>query len=177
MTTVDGNFDLTFTAGATGSIFAGVIGGTTRVGTVTATSCLDNNAHSITAGSIIQLAGAGTTSLNGDINTNTPAGINLVGTNFFRAGAIVTTNGGSFVVTNSGTITGSGINTTSIDGSYTQNGTGTGFLVGTITARQGIFLSGPIFSRSMTWSSMLQAAMEISSSRIPSTTIQMGLTS
>jgi hypothetical protein len=142
--TVDGNFNLTFTAGATGSVFAGAIGGVTRVGTVTATSVQNITASSITAGAIIQLAGSGTTTLNGDINTNTPSGINLVGTNFFRAGAIITTNGGSVVVTNSGTITGSGINTTNIDGSYTQNGSGTGFLVGTITARQGIFLSEPI---------------------------------
>jgi hypothetical protein len=142
--TVDGNFNLTFTAGR--DIFAGVIGGTTRVGTVTATTVRNNHASDITAAAIVQLAGTGTTSLVGNINTNTPAGINLVGTNFSRSGAIITTNGGSFAVTNSGSITGTSINTTSIDGSYMQIGVGplaTNSLAGTITARLGISLSSP----------------------------------
>jgi filamentous hemagglutinin family protein len=147
--TVDGNFNLTFTAGR--DITAGVIGGTTRVGTITATTVRNNNASSITAASIIQLAGTGTTSLNGNINTNTPAGINLVGTNFSRSGSIITTNGGSFSVSNSGSITGTSINTTSIDGSYTQTaigGSSSFDLAGTITARLGISLSSPITLRS-----------------------------
>jgi len=142
--TVDGNFNLTFTAGR--DIFAGVIGGTTRVGTVTATTVRDNHASDITAAAIVQLAGTGTTSLVGSIDTNTPAGINLVGTNFSRSGDIITTNSGSFAVTNSGSITGTSINMTSIDGSYTQIGVGplaTNSLAGTITARLGISLSSP----------------------------------
>lgn len=142
---VDGGFNLTFTAGR--DINAGVIGGGTRLGVVTATTVRNNTASSITAGSIVQLAGTGTTSLTGNINTNTAAGINLVGTNFSRSGDIITTNGGSFVVTNSGLITGTSINTTSIDGSYTQisGGPSSAFdLAGTISARQGISLSSPI---------------------------------
>ena len=37
------------------------------------------------------------------------------------------------IATNSGTLTGSGINTTSVSGPYTQNGTGSVQLAGTIT--------------------------------------------
>ncbi|MBS0653703.1 MAG: hypothetical protein JSR39_09320, partial [Verrucomicrobia bacterium] len=143
--TVDGGFDLTFTSGR--DIYAGVIGGTTRLGIVKATTVRDNHASSITAGAIVQLAGTGTTSLAGNIDTNTAAGINLVGNNFIRSGSIITTNGGSFTVTNSGLITGTSINTTSIDGSYTQIGVGPSAahnLAGTLTARQGISLSSPI---------------------------------
>jgi hypothetical protein len=143
--TVDGNFDLTFTAGR--DIFAGVIGGGVRVGTVTATTVRNNNASAITAAAIVQLAGTGTTTLNGNIDTNTAAGINLIGTNFTRGGSIITTNSGSFVVTHTGLVTGTSINTTSIDGSYTANGVGPSAahnLAGSITARSGITISSPI---------------------------------
>src|SRR5581483_3590057 len=142
--TVDGNFNLTFTAGR--DIFAGAIGSVTRVGVLKATTVRNNHASSISAASVIQLAGTGTTFLVGNIDTNTPAGINLVGTNFSRSGSIITTNGGSFTVTNTGSITGTSINTTSIDGSYTQIGVGplaTTSLAGTISARTGISISSP----------------------------------
>lgn len=142
---VDGGFHLTFTAGR--DISAGVIGGGVRLGTVTATTARNITAASITAAAIVQLAGSGTTSLTGDINTNSPLGISLVGNNFSRSGAIITTNGGAFSVVNTGLITGTSINTTSIDGSYTQTAASPlalTHLAGTITARLGIFIDDPI---------------------------------
>ncbi|MBS0652598.1 MAG: hypothetical protein JSR39_03630, partial [Verrucomicrobia bacterium] len=141
--TVDGAFGLTFTLGS-GDLTAGNIGDTMPLTAVIATSVHDNNAQNITAGNIQQYAGSGTTTLNGDMTSTSSLGITLVGTNFTRAGKIITQNGGSFTVTNSGVITGTSINTTDIDGFYIQNGAGTTNFAGTITARQGISFSGPL---------------------------------
>ncbi|MBS0584690.1 MAG: S-layer family protein, partial [Verrucomicrobia bacterium] len=143
--TVDGTQALTLTAG-TGDILAtGVLGGTTPIGPIVVNSVHNNTIKSTTASSVSQLAGSGTTTLDGDITTNTPQGITLVGNQFVRSGAIITTNGGNFVVTNSGLITGTSINTTSIDGSYTQNGSGPVNLAGTISTNNGeISFAGPI---------------------------------
>ena len=81
--------------------------------------------------------------LAGNLSSNGPGGITLIGNNFVRSGSLITTGGGSFSVTNSGQITGTSINTTSIDGSYTQNGTGPVFFAGTISANN-ISFSSPI---------------------------------
>ncbi len=143
--TVNGNQSFTLTAGGGDILANAAIGGLTRVGAITVISARNVTVQDITAASITQLAGTGTSSLIGNFNTNGPAGITMIGTNFSRTGAIVTTNGGSLVVTNSGVLSGTMINTTSIDGSYTQNGTGPTFFAGTITTLNGpISFSGPI---------------------------------
>ena len=81
----------------------------------------------------------------GNLSSSGPAGITLVGNNFVRSGSLITTNGGNFTVTNSGTITGTSINTTSIDGSCTQNGTGPVFFAGIIsTNNHDISFTSPI---------------------------------
>jgi hypothetical protein len=142
--TVDGAFDLTFTAGS-GNVTVGAIGGTTPLVSFTTTSVHNENLQNVTAATIQQLAGTGTTTITGTLTTTGPLGISLVGTNFTRMGNVITQNGGSLTVTNSGLITGSIGNTTSIDGSYIQNGSGATNFAGTITARQGISFLGPIF--------------------------------
>jgi hypothetical protein len=143
--TIDGAQTLSLTAG-TGDILAlDDIGGTTRLGAITFVSAHDITTQSIICASINQLAGTGTTSVTGAFNTNTPAGMTFVGNNFTRAGALVTTNGGSVHVTNAGLLTGNPINTTSIDGSYIVDGPGGIHFAGTATVNTGqIAFSGPI---------------------------------
>lgn len=135
--TVDGAQSLTLNAG-TGDITAlGDIGGITRLGAVTFTEMHDLTSQFITCASIHQILGTGTTTVTGGYNTNTPTGMSFVGVNFTRTGSLVTTNGGSVTVTKSGTLTGNPINTTSIDGSYTVNGSGVINFAGTATVNTG----------------------------------------
>ncbi|MBS0586106.1 MAG: hypothetical protein JSR76_07410, partial [Verrucomicrobia bacterium] len=142
---VDGNQSLTVGSGSGNITVSGDIGANTALGAILVTSVHDLSVEDLTALSLTQLAASGTNTLTGDLTTTGPDGINLTGTNFIRVGAIVTQNGGSLVVTNSGFITGVMLNTTSIDGSYTQNGTGPVNLAGTITTNNGpISFSGPI---------------------------------
>ncbi len=147
--TVDGYHHFTLTAGQ--DIFAGVIGGVTRLGTLTITTVRDVQIASTVVGAMVQLAGSGTTTFTGDVNTDGPAGINLTGTHFTRSGEIITTNGGNVSVTHTGLITGTAISTTAIDGSYIQVGVGPSAsfdFAGTISARTGIAITGPVNLRS-----------------------------
>ena len=143
--TVNGAQPITLSAG-TGSInILGNFGSITRLGAVTFTSGDNIQFQAITAASIAQLAGTGTTSLLGALNTNTPAGILLVGNNF-TAGpstSVTTTNGGSITITNQGLFSGSPPVSFIADGAFIQNGSGPIFLAN-ITARQGISASGPV---------------------------------
>jgi filamentous hemagglutinin family protein len=137
LVTVNGNQPFTLTAGGGDISVTGAIGMGTRVGAITVNSARNVTVQDMTAASITQLAGSGTSALVGNFDTNGPAGITMIGTNFTRTGAITTTNGGSLTVTNSGLLTGTMINTTSIDGSYIQNGTGPVNFAGTITTFNG----------------------------------------
>ena len=131
LNTVDGPFSLDLTLGTASTAnltIGGAIGGVSRVGALTLHSVYNAQVNNVTATSIAELQGSGTTTigtpiLTATINTNGAAGINLTGTNFVRYAAITTTNLGSLIVTVSGLITGVATNTTNIDGSYTQLGT------------------------------------------------------
>ncbi len=145
-TTVDGHFPLTLTAGAGDVNILGNFGGVTRLGALTVTSTNNLQAKALTANSIAQLSGSGTSTLLGSLNTDTPAGITLIGNNFITgplAASITTTNGGSLTLTNQGTVSESAPVTILVDGSFIQNGPGT-IYVGTITARQGFSFTGPV---------------------------------
>ncbi|MBN1914947.1 MAG: filamentous hemagglutinin N-terminal domain-containing protein [Parachlamydiales bacterium] len=142
--TINGNYNFSITAG-TGNITAtSPIGNITRLRDITVYSVTDLTIDAVSANSISQLQGSGISLINGNINTNGSNGIYIVGNNFIRSGDITTTNGGSITITNSGLITGTGLNTTSIDGYYIQNGTGPLDFGGTITAKLGISLLGPM---------------------------------
>ncbi|HRW58938.1 MAG TPA: hypothetical protein P5048_04930, partial [Chlamydiales bacterium] len=119
-------------------------GATTRLGDVVVNSVDEITIHTVYASSINLIASSGIATINGSLNTNGAGNsIVLVGNNFVRNGEIITTNGGSVVITNSGVISGSLSNDTLISGSYTQNGTGPGGLIGVLIVGQDISLSSP----------------------------------
>ena len=101
--TIDGARTLGLTAG-TGSItFTGAVGGGTRLGAISIASATNVLANAITAASLSQAAGSGTTSLNGGVNTNTATGVSLTGTNLAVNAGITTTNSGKVTFNQSGT--------------------------------------------------------------------------
>ncbi len=144
--TVDGNQSLTLTAGTGDVNVLGSFGAVTRLGAFTIPTCNNSTVQDATANSYALLDGAGTNNLLGNLNTDTPAGITLIGNNFFVDEATTnTTNGGSVIITNSGLVTGAGTAwVANVDGSFIVNGTGIAFMGGTINARGGISFSPPI---------------------------------
>ena len=143
--TVDGNQPITLSAGTGDINILSNFGSVTRLGAVTFVSGHDIQFQAITANSITQLAGSGTTSLLGALDTNTPAGMLFIGNNFTTGpstASITTTNGGSVTITNQGIVSGGTPVVVTIDGSFIQNGPGIIF-TGPITARLGISYTGP----------------------------------
>jgi hypothetical protein len=129
--------DLTLTAGTTGNItFTGAVGGTTRLGDITIVSANNVTATAaVTAASLVQSAGQGTTTLNGAVNANTITGVQITTNNITTGdggtvspttdgGTIATTAGsaGVVILTNSGTLDLHA--DIDADGNVTQNGTG-----------------------------------------------------
>ncbi|MCC6128156.1 MAG: hypothetical protein IT584_03035, partial [Chlamydiae bacterium] len=142
--TLNGPGNLTLKAGTGDITLLGNTGATTPLGNTTVVSAGNISIQNFACVSLNAVA-SGTMQLVGNLSSSGPAGITLVGVNFVRSGPLITTGGGNFVVTNSGTITGTSINTTSIDGSYTQNGTGPVFFAGVITTNNNnISFSSPI---------------------------------
>jgi filamentous hemagglutinin family protein len=129
--TVDGAVNLTLNAG-TGTInLGGAVGSNTRLGNLIIESATDVNAQSITAASITQKAGTGTTTL-GDLNTNTETGINLTGNSFVLNGKVTTTNNGGFTISNASPLTING-GIFDLDGAFKQIGEGVVSLSGKLT--------------------------------------------
>jgi len=128
--TVDGAANLTLNAGTGNINLAGAVGSNTRIGNLIIESVNDVNATSITAASITQSSGTGTSTFS-DLNTNTTQGINLNGNNFNLNGAITTTNNGVLTINNKGTLNIKGdIN---LDGAFNQVGSGEVVGLGSIT--------------------------------------------
>ena len=144
---VGGSGNLVLAAGSGGDItFLGNVGTSgSPVGNFTINSSHNVIAQSVFAESVQIVSSTGVATVNGILNTNGAAGINLVGHDFFLNGAFTTTGGGSFVVTNSGLITDTSPALRSVDGSYTQNGTGPVNFAGTLTTLTGpISFAGPV---------------------------------
>ncbi len=140
--TVDGNQDLTLLAGTGNISFQEAVGNTTALGNLTITSANNVTANSLTAASLIQSAGSGTTSL-GILNTNTANGINLTGNNFNLNGAINITGGG-FTIANSGQLTIDAAADMTLAGDFFQSG-GAVATGGDITVTKGnITFNSPI---------------------------------
>ena len=119
--TINGGNDLVLTPGAGTVTLTGAVGGSTRVGTLTFANGSTISTNAITANSIIQSAGSGTSTF-GALNTNSLSGISLTGTNFTFSGAVTTTALGPFTLVNSGIAT--LLNPFSLDGEFSQSGAG-----------------------------------------------------
>ena len=125
----------------------GNTGSTTPLGAITVNSSNNITVQSVTATSLDVVSSTGTATLNGALTTSGAAGVTLVGNNFLLNGALVTTGGGNVVVTNSGLVTGLSISSRTVDGSYTQNGTGPVNFAGTLTTLNGpISFTSPVLS-------------------------------
>jgi len=144
--TVAGNQNLTLTAGTTGDVtFADAVGSNVRVGDLTVQSANNVSAQAVTAKSIAQNAGVGTTTLNGAVNTNGAAGINLIGNNFDVKNTVTTTSGGGVTVNNSGTLNIDAAGDMSLDGAFNQTGVGSVTTAGDITTtNDNISFNGPV---------------------------------
>ncbi|HEY9852033.1 MAG TPA: CHAT domain-containing protein [Leptolyngbyaceae cyanobacterium] len=121
---VDGNFDLTLKAGTGNILFNAPVGEVTRIGNLIIDNANDIKATSITAASINQKSGAGTSNL-GNLDTNTAAGINLKGNSFILNGNVTTTNAGGFIIDNASPLTLAASNKINLDGVFAQIGEGT----------------------------------------------------
>ncbi|MBD1934572.1 MULTISPECIES: CHAT domain-containing protein [Cyanophyceae] len=121
--TLDGAFNLNLAAGNADIIFDGKVGNT-RLGKLTVTSARNVTANdSITAASIRQNAGTGTTTFKGALDTNTADGISLTG-NIFNLNTINTTGNGGVAINNSGQLTLGSAADFTLDGAFSQTGTG-----------------------------------------------------
>ena len=121
--TLDGAFDLNLAAGNADITFGEKVGNT-RLGKLTVTSARNITANdSITASSISQNAGTGTTTFKGALDTNTADGISLTG-NVFNLNTINTTGNGGVTINNSGQLTISPAADFTLDGAFSQTGTG-----------------------------------------------------
>jgi hypothetical protein len=114
---------LTLNPGAASISVTGVVGAT-RLGDLTITSVLNAAfASSITAGSLVQTAGTGTSIFSGGIDVNTATGVVLSGRNFTFSGAVSASSGGA-AITNTGLLTIQSSAPFSIQGAFSQTGGG-----------------------------------------------------
>ncbi|MBD1892674.1 CHAT domain-containing protein [Coleofasciculus sp. FACHB-SPT9] len=131
--TLNGNHDLTLTAGTGNINFTDAVGGSNKLGSVTINSAQNVQAAAITADSITQSAGSGTTTFNGALNTNSANGIHLNGNNFVFKSPVTTTNSGGVSINNTGTLTIDAAADMNLDGAFSQGGTGGVITAGDIT--------------------------------------------
>jgi hypothetical protein len=124
--------DLTVSAGTGAITFTGAVGQVARLGDVTITSA--NNvtiSAAFSATTLAQLAGTGTTTVNGITDTNAVGGISLTGNVQIVNANLTTTTGGPVTFTNAGLLT---LNANVIsDGAVTQNGAGAVAITGSRT--------------------------------------------
>lgn len=120
--TIDGSRNLTLAAGTGDIDVQGAIGGNTPIGNFNINDANNVTTQAVTAASIVQTAGSGTTTFNGAINTSDVTGINLTGTNFTFNGPVTTTNNGPVNLNHNGLVT----ITAPINagGAFNQNGSG-----------------------------------------------------
>ena len=85
--TLDGPGNISFNAGTSDISIAANAGMTTALGTVTFANARNISLETVAAASLVQTAGTGTTTIMGDVNTNTATGIQLNGTAFVVEGS------------------------------------------------------------------------------------------
>ncbi|NBS97015.1 MAG: hypothetical protein EBT08_12865, partial [Betaproteobacteria bacterium] len=125
VSTLDGTQTLELTAGTTGNVvFTGGVGVTTaQLGAITINSANDVTAAAITAASLTQTTGQGTTTFNGAQNYNTATGLNVV-TDTIALNQSVTTLGNGIVTLNANNLGGvaAGTLTIAAAGDITSDG-------------------------------------------------------
>jgi hypothetical protein len=100
--TVNGGQALALTAGTGDITWTGAVGGTTRLGAITINSARNvTESAGVTAASVSQAAGTGTTTLDGAVSTTSAGGISIV-TNTIAVNSGITTTGTGPVVLNAG---------------------------------------------------------------------------
>ena len=134
--TTAGAQGLTLNAGTGGNVFftgaVGTGGGlpASRLGNVLITNANNvTESAGITAASLTQVAGQGTTTLTGAVDTNTATGVLLTTDAITANNTITTVNNGVVTLTNAGLLTLNG--DISADGAVTQNGAGPVSVTGT----------------------------------------------
>ena len=131
--TTIGAENLNLTAGTSNILFTGAVGAT-RLGAVTVNSAANvTETAGLTAASVVQSAGTGTTLLTGAVNTNTATGVTLTTNNITQNGTITTTGNGVVTFTNAGLLTIAAAGDMNLDGAFTQNGAGVVSTAGDIT--------------------------------------------
>ena len=126
---VDGGFDLTLNAGTDGTIgLGGSVGAGTRLGLLTITNAGDVIAQSIAVTALTQVAGSGTTGLNGPLDA--AGNISLTG-NAFTLASVTTTAGGTVTIDNAADLTLFG--PLALDGAFSQIGAGAAILNASLT--------------------------------------------
>jgi hypothetical protein len=131
---------LGLTAGTAGNVVFTGAAGTTRLGAITINSANDVTAAAITAASLVQTTGNGTTTFSGAQNYNTALGLNVV-TDTIALNAAVTTTGSGIVTLNANNNNaGAGVGTLTIGagGDITSDGNIT------FIGRLGITTSGDV---------------------------------
>lgn len=140
---LEGPGNITFNPG-TNITVAGDAGGVTRIGVLTVSSAQNVDFKDVSANSILQSAGTGTTTINGDLNTNAVLGISLTDTNLSLIGEIITTSSGPLTLNHTGTLSINSSATTSVHGSISETGTGGVSLAGTMASNAGISFDNAI---------------------------------
>ncbi|MCL1468961.1 beta strand repeat-containing protein, partial [Argonema galeatum] len=142
---IDGNGNLTLEAGSGNIILNGDVGSNNRLGNLTVNSAKDVQTGPITAVSITQKAGTGTTIFQGPIDTNSSSGVNLKGNNFTFNSPVTASKSGGVTINNSGTLNIAAQADMNLDGVFNQTGTGSVSTAGDITTTEDdIKFSGPV---------------------------------
>ncbi len=133
--TIDGAYDLSLDAGASGTIvISNQIGNIARINTLTFIEASGITTQGIYADSIVQTAGT-TTIFNEFLDTTGVDGISLTGSSFSFGGGIKTQNGGGVLINNTGVMTALNSVDVTTSGSFLQTGTGSLSWEGTIVTR------------------------------------------
>lgn len=142
--------NLTLTAAAGSITFTGAVGAV-QLGAIQINSAGDVTANSITAASVKQSAGTGSTTFNGTVNTNAGAGVSLTTNAINVNAAINTTGGGTVTFANAGQLTIAAAGGITADGDVTQTTSGTVSTAGDISTTSDVVsfagavtLAGPV---------------------------------
>ena len=145
--TIDGSYNLSLNAAGVASdiIFTGALGSIIPISNLAISSARNVTSGTITASSITQSAGSGTSAFNGVLSTSEASGINLTGTNITRGTAWTANNRGTIIVNNSGAFTSTADGSINSNGSFNQSGSGAVSLGGVVRSDIGsINFSGPV---------------------------------